>query len=27
VKLRVKTSAWVATEAAMVVVRSVPNWA
>jgi hypothetical protein len=27
VKLRVKTSAWVATEAAMVVVRNVRNWA
>jgi hypothetical protein len=27
VKLRVKTSAWVATEAAMVVARNVPNWA
>jgi hypothetical protein len=27
VKPRVKTSAWVAMEAAMVVVRSVPNWA
>jgi intracellular sulfur oxidation DsrE/DsrF family protein len=27
VKLRVRISAWVATEAAMVVVRNVPNWA
>jgi hypothetical protein len=27
VKLRVKTSAWVVMGAAMVVVRSVPNWA
>jgi hypothetical protein len=27
VKLRVKTSAWVATEAAMVAARNVPNWA
>jgi hypothetical protein len=27
VKLHVKTSAWVVTEAAMVVARNVPNWA